>query len=50
MFDKPLYEGIVLMAKKGVPKHDGSGKGEGANKGRGGCSSPKGGQKGRRQK
>jgi len=26
------------MAKKGIPKRDGSGKGIGANKGRGGCS------------
>jgi len=25
------------MAKKGVPKHDGSGKGQRANRGRGGC-------------
>ena len=26
------------MAKKGVPKRDGSGKGKRANKGRGGCN------------
>ncbi len=26
------------MAKKGVPKRDGSGKGERANRGRGGCT------------
>jgi len=30
------------MAKKGVPKRDGSGKGRGANKGRGGCKKPTG--------
>ena len=29
------------MAKKGVPKRDGSGKGVRANKGRGGCAKPK---------
>jgi len=29
------------MAKKGVPKRDGSGKGQRANRGRGGCSSTK---------
>ena len=28
------------MAKKGVPKREGSGKGVGANKGRGGCKTP----------
>ena len=27
-----------IMAKKGVPKKDGSGKGKKANKGRGGCN------------
>jgi len=30
-----------MMAKKGVPKRDGSGKGVGANRGRGGCNPPK---------
>ena len=39
------------MSKKnstpGVPKKDGSGKGTGANKGRGGCRNPKGDRKGR---
>jgi hypothetical protein len=29
------------MAKKGVPKHDGSGKGRRANAGRGGCPKPR---------
>ncbi len=29
------------MAKKGVPKRDGSGKGTRANKGRGGCTDTK---------
>ncbi len=29
------------MAKKGIPKKDGSGKGIRGNKGRGGCNSPK---------
>jgi len=29
------------MAKKGVPKRDGSGKGKRANQGRGGCASVK---------
>ena len=29
------------MAKRGVPKRDGSGKGTRANKGRGGCKIPK---------
>lgn len=31
-------EGGIIMAKKGVPKKDGSGKGARANRGRGGCS------------
>lgn len=35
------------MAKKGVPKRDGSGKGTRANKGRGGCAKPKSKGKGR---
>jgi len=34
------------MTKKGVPKKDGSGKGLGANRGRGGCETPT--RKGRR--
>jgi len=29
---------------KGIPKHDGSGKGKSANKGRGGCKTTKGGK------
>jgi len=29
------------MARKGIPKRDGSGKGKGLNKGRGGCKPPK---------
>lgn len=29
------------MAQKGTPKRNGSGKGVGANKGRGGCNPPK---------
>ena len=37
------------MAKKGIPKKDGSGKGVRANKGRGGCNSPKGKGKGERK-
>jgi len=32
---------------KNTPKKDGSGKGTGANKGRGGCKSPKGTRQGR---
>lgn len=32
---------VKIMAKKGVPKKDGSGKGIRANKGRGGCKKPK---------
>jgi len=36
------------MAKKGVPKKDGSGKGKEANQGRGGCAKPKRTEKGRR--
>jgi len=31
-----------MAAKKGTPKRDGSGKGTGANKGRGGCKPPTG--------
>lgn len=31
----------VMAAKKGVPKRDGSGRGVRANKGRGGCKTPK---------
>ena len=30
-----------MKPKKGTPKRDGSGKGTGANKGRGGCPTPK---------
>jgi len=37
------------MAKKGIPKKDGSGKGVRVNKGRGGCKSPKGKGKGERK-
>jgi hypothetical protein len=33
---------------KGVPKHDGSGKGRRANKGRGGCKKPRKTGKGKR--
>lgn len=29
------------MAEKGVPKEDGTGKGRGLNRGRGGCKPPK---------
>jgi len=36
------------MRKKGIPKHDGSGKGVRANKGRGGCSSTQKRGKGRK--
>jgi len=36
------------MAKRGVPKRDGSGKGTRANKGRGGCKTPKAKGSGRR--
>lgn len=35
------------MAAKGTPKKDGSGKGVGANKGRGGCSKPRGTRQGK---
>lgn len=38
------------MAKKGVPKRDGSGKGVRANKGRGGCVTPKSKGKGTNRK
>ena len=38
------------MAKKGVPKRDGSGRGVRANKGRGGCKSTKATGKGRNRK
>lgn len=34
---------------KGKPKRDGSGRGVGANKGRGGCTNPKGTRQGRRK-
>jgi len=37
------------MAKKGTPKRDGSGKGVRANKGRGGCKTPKFTGQGRRK-
>lgn len=37
------------MRKKGVPKHDGSGKGTRANRGRGGCTSTKKQGKGRKR-
>lgn len=30
-----------MVKKKGVPKRDGSGRGVGANRGRGGCNPPK---------
>jgi len=30
-----------MAAKKGIPKRDGSGKGQRANRGRGGCSTTK---------
>jgi len=36
------------MAKKGVPKRDGSGRGTGRNAGRGGCKTPRKTGKGRR--
>ena len=36
------------MKKKGVPKHDGSGKGARVNRGRGGCSSTQRKGRGRR--
>ena len=36
------------MAKKRTPKRDGSGKGTGVNKGRGGCSKPTGDRKGQK--
>ena len=32
---------MILVAKKGVPKRDGSGRGRRANKGRGGCKTPR---------
>lgn len=37
------------MKRKGVPKHDGSGRGTRANKGRGGCAKPQSKGKGRRR-
>jgi len=36
------------MAKKGVPKEDGSGRGTRANRGRGGCVTPRSTGKGRK--
>ena len=33
---------MKTKVKKGIPKRDGSGKGVGANKGRGGCAKPTG--------
>ena len=38
----------LLMTQRGTPKRDGSGRGTGANRGRGGCSNPKGSRRGRR--
>jgi hypothetical protein len=41
------------MAKskgKGIPKRDGSGRGVGANRGRGGCTPPRGSRKGSNRK
>ena len=38
------------MAKKGVPKRDGSGRGNRANRGRGGCSTTKNTGQGRNKK
>ena len=40
---------VKQMAKKGVPKRDGSGRGTGANAGRGGCAKPKKTRKGARR-
>lgn len=37
------------MAKKGTPKHDGSGRGVRANQGRGGCATPRKTGQGRNQ-
>jgi len=39
----------MTKAKKGVLKRDGSGKGTGANKGRGGCPTPKKASRGTRK-
>ena len=36
-----------MKNKKGIPKKDGSGKGKGLNKGRGGCKIPKGTRRGK---
>jgi len=36
---------MVISSKAGVPKRDGSGKGNRANAGRGGCAVPRGGGK-----
>ena len=38
------------MAKKGIPKHDGSGRGVRANRGRGGCKTTKKQGKGRNRR
>ena len=32
---------MVISSKAGVPKRDGSGKGQQANRGRGGCATPR---------
>lgn len=37
------------MKRKGIPKHNGSGKGKRLNKGRGGCNKTHGKGKGRRR-
>ena len=34
------FRGDTIRYKKGVPKRDGSGRGIGANQGRGGCNPP----------
>ena len=40
---------MKAKSQKGTPKQDGSGKGTRANKGRGGCKTPKKTGRGRRQ-
>jgi len=43
-------EDIEMVAKKGVPKRDGSGKGTRANRGRGGCKTTRNIGRGRNKK
>ena len=41
---------VVVKMKKGVPKRDGSGRGNRANRGRGGCPQPRSSGRGRNRR